>query len=562
MGEIVTVTVADFLVQQTEDYGIVNKTYRQVYNFFSRYDQKFFYNVKTEDGRLPAVVEPSAIREFEHFGITFGECVVRIKKKQFLLILKGSDLENLESLQAAVEREKAGTECPAFGYAVIEKDYGTGDAGILQRECDNSLLREVLPHVIVFNRGFPEIVPVVQSEKRLAAKYAYRNFAGFFAGRSVNSGSLPLNLKNLDAIYNDILSVKGERVIYNCDSIPEKGINLSDPVYRTLLPSMAAYLALEHKFRFEFAGILNDLYLLAASDLVRRFHNYVDEYFKLISNPVDCGFDVKDRLGYLYILDRNEMYENPGKFCPIARFASTRFDLDTLSIAGDGVVITECRLDNIKILGIENLFGVDSPSVAEAKKGMIALGKVLGKFAAVLRAEHYPVREILDVTNTVLYQSGSTVWLAYVIKITGVYPYNVQPVNTRFKSFKEYIDVNMLSNIKDLLLLEDGVVYEKLMLKHNWVEGGNNHYKLPHTAHGVVYSRLVAVEGQVTEDTARADELGLWYHTSTQFRGTVDAGVLPLLSLSAARDCNFITCFSGPHPCICTNFNFDYRYWR
>ena len=36
MGRIVTVTEEDFLVKQDKDYGIINRTYQQIYNFFSR----------------------------------------------------------------------------------------------------------------------------------------------------------------------------------------------------------------------------------------------------------------------------------------------------------------------------------------------------------------------------------------------------------------------------------------------------------------------------------------------------------------------------------------------
>lgn len=561
MGRIAAVTEADFLIQQEKDYGITNRTYLQIYNFFSRHDQSFFYNVSVDSG-LSGIIDHSAIREFELFGIYFNADMIKIKDKHFLLILKSGDLDSIESLQEAVEREKKSAGCPGFQYAVIEKEYSPDDVGLLQKECDNELLRDVLPHIVVFNKGFPEIRKAVRKEGRLAAKYAYRNLADFFVGRTIKSGSLSHNLKNLNSVFDDILSVKGERVIYTCDSIREKGINLADPVYRILLPTMAAYLAIEHRFKFELSGILNDIYLFASVDLTRQFYNYADEYFKLISNPVDCGFTVKDRLAYLYVLDRNEMHESPEKFYPVIRYVGVEFDLDTLCITGSDIVNSECILNSIDVLSMESIFKVDSVSVAEARDGMLKLGKVLGSFAVILRTAHFPVREVLDVTNTILYQSGEKTYMAYITKIAGNYPYSVQPVNSRFKAFKEYVDVAMLSNIKDLFLLEDGTVYEKIMQKHNWVAGNNNHYKLPRTAHGIIYSRLAAVVGVVTEDIIRADELGLWYHTSTQFRGNTETGVLPLLSLDAARECNLLTCFSEPHPCICTSFNLDYKCWR
>lgn len=42
MGRIVTVTEEDFLVKQDKDYGIINRTYQQIYNFFSRHSQDCF----------------------------------------------------------------------------------------------------------------------------------------------------------------------------------------------------------------------------------------------------------------------------------------------------------------------------------------------------------------------------------------------------------------------------------------------------------------------------------------------------------------------------------------
>lgn len=561
MGRIVTVTEEDFLVKQDKDYGIINRTYQQIYNFFSRHSQDCFYSVSLESD-IPEVIDHAAIKEFGLFGISFNEDMVKIRDKHFLLILKENDLDSLENLQAAVEREKEAIGCLVFRYAVIEKEYTSDDNGLVQQECDNELLREVLPHIIVFNKGFPEIVRTAHVKGRLAGRYTYKNFAVFFAGRSIKSNSLTANLKNLNAIFNDILSVKGEQVIYNCYSIKEKGINLADPVYRILLPTVAAYLAIEHKFRFELSGVLNDVYLFAASDLTRQFYNYLDEYFKLILNPVDCGFTIKDRMAYLYVLDKNEIHGKPEKFCPVVRYAGVGFDLDTFSFIDGNVINAECSLNSLEVLCMEEIFGINAVSVAKAREGILKLGKVLGRFAAVLRKAHYPVNGVLDVTNTMLCRAGGVVYMAYVTGVVGNYPYNVQPVNARFKPFKEYVDVNMLHDVKDLFLLEDGVSYEKIMQKRNWVTGRNNHYKLPRTAHGIIYNRLAAVTGLVTEDIVMADELGLWYYTPVQFRGGKETGVLPYLSLDVARACNFLTCFGGPHPCVCTSFNLDYKCWR
>lgn len=176
MGRIVTVTEEDFLVKQDKDYGIINRTYQQIYNFFSRHSQDCFYSVSLESD-IPEVIDHAAIKEFGLFGISFNEDMVKIRDKHFLLILKENDLDSLENLQAAVEREKEAIGCLVFRYAVIEKEYTSDDNGLVQQECDNELLREVLPHIIVFNKGFPEIVRTAHVKGRLAGRYTYKNFA-------------------------------------------------------------------------------------------------------------------------------------------------------------------------------------------------------------------------------------------------------------------------------------------------------------------------------------------------------------------------------------------------
>lgn len=558
--DVVSFTEKDLEYNDSFNIEFTNEAFKLIYNIIKNCGQENILNFTGDLDKTRELITTEVIQLFRVFGIhIYNEDWITIGTKQFLLILHEEDLQSEKTVNAAVQAHKEVFHT-GIEYIVIEKDYRVFKE---DQTADNKKIREILPSAVVFNQGFPQIIREF-SQKFLFKGVKYTNMFELFYGLDISSKNLLFNVQNLNTMFERLTALRNEKTIFYAKTY--RDVQMSDNLFKAVTCMMASYCALKHHMLFELSDRYENMFLLYGSYLVDREYNFLDQYLKMMSDPIDCGFSINNWLAYLYLRDRNAQRRDPNKFGINLTACSIRFDLEEKQIISqEHVRKQQINLKNIEMLSLEGVFKIDSPDWNVAYTGMRELNKVFLEFEEILQHNGMKVHYPMNMSNVLLYQSDKEVFLGYIISISGLVPYTVLPLEKFAKPFHDELTLSKIPFIYDLRFLEDGNNYEKIVRTKyaNLCNVNHLHWDLPETAKGCFLSTMLAVPGRLDETCGfTVAEVGLWSKVCQQFRNVADDYLISYTSLKHARKINLLTCFGGPHPAITTDIRITADGWE
>lgn len=534
------ITEKEFLdaIENKNVISTKNSTYDAICNFYSVYSQDDFFDVVTDNATL--FIDSTDVSVYKAFGIQFNAQNVNMSTRRYLMLIPQSKLESVEELEAFVKEETA--KHPDYNYT----DFGI--TGVINPKTAEQLVlnfNSVLPNKRILNEDL-KLSKTSAKQVRKLTNVTYKNIFDYFVGENMWSQSLNTRIKTVYKVLDKIIADKDKHMILYCEDVPDKKFIIDSPEFHTLIPAMAAYLSIKYHMLFELSDGLNILFEMFASELVMRQYNYVEEYFKFVIDPIDCGYQITDGNGYIMIKDIVVMNQNPNAYRPKARILMTDYDIDSASVLENGVDILDTYVDTFDVISVRELFNLSSANHDDALKGMQDLNVVFSSFEQYLTTESKPLAEPADVTNTFFFRYDDKVKIAYVDRITGEYQYAVRPYDSDLQTFKVKVPVQRLPEILDLRLLEDCNRIESFVLKKRWVSGRHNHYDLPSYAHGLLLVGVIA-SAEILDETISIEEAGIWLKTTAEVRLKTKYRLLEEFNLAASRVNGLITCYGGPH---------------
>lgn len=554
MYEIKTFSINEIPARESvNEFGIISKSFLQIYLLYRLIGSQNVVCVINEDShRVASFFDLADKSLFNRFGIYFSDDFINTGRKEIFLILPPACVLDVSTFRDFVKEQSILYSVDTFRYVIVEKAYHH----LEESRDDSEVIYSELPNAIVLNKNFMKKKLKTSQEFRISSGVKYLNMFEKFSGKSINSNMFKKNLVHVSNIFESIAVECVGNVFLCCKDVEGMRVSASDNLFRGLLASFAAYLAVSRGVLSELPRGFYDEYFLAASKLVSQDYNYVSDYFGFVTNPIDCGFVGYKNNIFLCIKDVNVMRKKKEQYRVMADIISIGFDEVRKDIDYEKPEHALIDVARTKILKLEDVFDLTSDSWDTAVAGAMSLNSLFDRMEQHFLSNGFVVSIPLCVTNTFLFRWEDSVRIGVVLKLSGKIRYQVQSIDMRFKPFINEFSVGELSMIYDLHLAQDGRKYEQFVLTKNWVSGKNNHYILPKHARGAIFSITKSLaEGldSSVSDSMTLSEVGLWLTTSSQLRGHASERLLKLVSLSRARKVNLLTCFGGPCPAIVSN---------
>lgn len=544
--------------KQSPKYEFQSESYQQVFFILKTFGQENRIEVNCLSDMESQELRLSDSFMFKKFGIDLrvgkSNRFELLKRRYYLLILSEADLINQETLDVAITAfcSKYEIEEKFIFYVAIDTQKRiSNDAEVADIEQMNAVLRRRLPRVTVFNKGFER--EHKKSSNTLFfnnnPNVQYINIVSFFKGLSLNSGNNTLNHQNVLKVLTQVLTYKGKKVIFIIEDDPDVILEHS---MQNAIWGIAAYCTLVHGLRFEFYNYDDERILNAYSRMTSQNYNYLNNYLKMVGNPLDYGFRIFNGRLYHYVKDFNSISREPYRV--LLEMYKIPFDLGKKDFSVMKSSFERDYLDNIEMLSLQDVFNLESNDWQLARVGARELNKVFAKFEKHFAETSGYLREPLNVTNTLLYQKDGCVFLAQVVSITGSCPYQVLTSTFRTK-FHDKLRIADLYSLYDSRLALDSAAYIKLLGQSNAL-GKNLHYDFTKSARGVVLDGIAISKDCLEPDCGfTISEIGLWLAISSQFRNNLNREIIDYVTVPRARKLELLTCFGGPHGSMSLEFD-------
>lgn len=543
------------------NYDISSETYLQICQFYadSSHSQKNIYIVNSSSIDCADFIVSAETGTYRNFGIYFSGDIVR-ENREYILFLDEGSMKSVDDIKSAVQRQKAEFGCDNFRYCVIEKTYEYSSL----READNEMLREVFPFIVVLNKGFPQLAREEAISVRFPDK-KYFDLSVLFNRNFMCSDIVHKNVSAVKSICEELLATKGIYDIYYLDTgkmTRYKKANKSN--YLGVYHSIAAYFTIAHNFCFELNRAGEDSVLYNVSKFVSREFNYLDEYLRLVQNPLDFALIKKNSDMYFCMKNHKALKNNPKRYAVTFGVFQADFSLETKTLISNHVESCTYEANVVETVSIADLFQLNSADWTTASDGLRRLDKVLVEFERALNkrvvvSDH----ESLGITNVLIFKFDGKCKIGYVPGIFGTTPYSVVPVDAAYAPFVEEIDISQYPYLYDLNVAGDSYRFMEAFKKMHFISGDNIHYELPDYAKGIVLSDMrVFYEALKNCTSATMEEFGIWYPVLRQFRGSNALALFKYVLPVAARESGLLTYYGGPLTLESSEFSLGPKSWR